>query len=451
MRGTALITRIVFLRHGESTFNTAGIIQGRGGRDCPEAQSVLSDRGHQQAILAGEALAALRFDAVYASPLLRACQTAERVLSCLAAPPPLSIHEGLLEIDLPLWEGMTFAALRERDPAAYSQWQDTPHELRMGDRYPVLDLFAQAQRLWDDLLTRHRGQTVLLVGHSGINRALICTATGIPPARYHYLQQSNGGISVLNVTQAGDRVRAQVESLNLTSHLTAISGSEFPAARGQGPRLLLVRHGETEWNRQTRFQGQIDVPLNPRGEEQARLAAQFLASVPLQRAFSSPMLRPKQTAEIILSAHPQVSLALLDDLKEIAHGRWEGKLESEIAGEYPDLLEAWRTAPETVQMPEGETLHQVWQRATAAWQHILDTTAPGETALVVAHDAVNKALLCDLVGLGPEAFWLFKQGNGGVSVIDYPRGRDRAPKLQSLNVTTHLSDSVLDRTAAGAL
>ena len=74
-----------------------------------------------------------------------------------------------------------------------------------------------------------------------------------------------------------------------------------------------------------------------------------------------------------------------------------------------------------------------------------------QTVLVVAHDAINKAILCQVVGLGPEAFWRFKQGNGAVSVIDYPNGIDSTPVLSAANITTHLSGSILDKTAAGAL
>jgi probable phosphoglycerate mutase len=102
-------------------------------------------------------------------------------------------------------------------------------------------------------------------------------------------------------------------------------------------------------------------------------------------------------------------------------------------------------------MPEGENLQQVWDRVTIVWQKIVDSVPAGETALVVAHDAVNKAILCLLFDFTPEQFWVFKQGNGGVSVIDYPQGGQGSPVLQSGNITTHLSEGVLDRTAAGAL
>ena len=71
--------------------------------------------------------------------------------------------------------------------------------------------------------------------------------------------------------------------------------------------------------------------------------------------------------------------------------------------------------------------------------------------LVVAHDAVNKSILCHVTGLGPEAFWQFKQGNGAVSVIDYPDGVGSEPMLSAANITTHLSGNLFDTTAAGAL
>ena len=86
----------------------------------------------------------------------------------------------------------------------------------------------------------------------------------------------------------------------------------------------------------------------------------------------------------------------------------------------------------------------------ATWQRIVASLAAGETALVVAHDAVNKAILCALLGLSAGDIWAIKQGNGGVTVIDYPEGGNGPATISSLNITAHLG-GVLDRTAAGAL
>ncbi|MFM8275441.1 MAG: histidine phosphatase family protein, partial [Cyanobium sp.] len=288
--------------------------------------------------------------------------------------------------------------------------------------------------------------TVLVVAHNGILRCLLLRLLGLPASAFARLRLDNGSISVLNLQRSSDgETGVQIESLNSTFHLQR----PLPG-RSTGPRLLLVRHGETDWNREGRFQGQIDIPLNSHGITQAEAASRFLAEVPLSRAYTSPMARPRQTAERILAKHPGVPLTCLSGLVEIGHGRWEGQLEREIAATWPELLASWKRAPHTVQMPEGENLQQVWERSLAAWNSIARSLDRQETALVVAHDAVNKTILCALLGLGPEAIWSVKQGNGGVTVIDYPAGSEATPVVSGLNFTGHLG-GVLDRTAAGAL
>jgi len=430
------------------------MIQGR----CDE--SVLTEKGYEDARKVGAALSSLKFDAVYSSPLQRAKQTAEVILSYLPGSPELLAPSNLMEIDLPLWEKQCRQEVQEKFPEDYLCWKERPHEFCMviptteGSRehFPVLALYEQAQQFWKEILPRHQGGTILIVAHNGINRCLITSALGIPPARYHSIQQSNCGINVLNFAGAwGEPV--QLESLNQTSHL----GNPLPTPREghRGLRLLLVRHGETEWNRVSRFQGGIDVPLNDNGRAQAQQAAEFLKDVPIDFAISSPMLRPKETAEIILQPHPNVQIELQEEFREINHGLWEGKLETEIKQEYPDLLRQWQVAPETVQMPEGENLQQVWDRAVACWDAIAQSAGVSDTelktGLVVAHDAINKVILCHVLSLSPASIWCIKQGNGAVTVIDYPHGLEKAPILQAMNITTHLSGGVLDKTAAGAL
>lgn len=448
----ALVTRVIIVRHGESTYNVQRRVQGH----CD--LSNLTESGQAGAVQVGKALQDLPFVAAYSSPLQRARETAELVLSQLGQPPKLHLSDDLKEINLFEWEGLTFQDVEERFPEGFLSWRDRPHQLKMQrpaaggvqEFYPVPELFEQARRFWQAVLPQHPNQTILVVAHSGINRCLIGTAMGLGVEQYGALYQSNCGISVLNFAgELGQPV--QLESMNLTGHL----GQPLPSAKNKAVRMLLVRHGETDWNRQQRFQGQIDVPLNSQGKVQAGQAAEFLATVPIDRAVTSPMLRPKQTAESILEKHPGLELELEPQLQEISHGLWEGKLEAEIEAEYPGLLHQWQQAPETVQMPEGENLQQVWERATVAWDAIIASTPMGTgdrptTVLVVAHDAVNKAILCHVVGQSPAQFWTFKQGNGAVSVIDYPQGIQGKPVLQAMNITSHLG-GVLDRTAAGAL
>lgn len=464
MEDKPLTTRVILVRHGQSSYNVERRVQGH------LDESTLTAAGRDSARQVGLALQGIVFNAVYTSPLQRAKDTAEIILTTLAAtdhPPEPHITDLLKEINLVLWEGMLFKDVEAQYPEGFRQWLECPHELQMPlpgpdgstqSFFPVAALYEQARQFWREVIPQHPGQTLLIVAHSGINRALISTAIGLTPADYQSVHQSNCGINVLNFPDGWTPDHAvgavQVESSNLTSHM----GEPLPKPRHghQGPRILLVRHGETDWNLQKRFQGQIDVPLNDNGRRQAEKAAEFLKSVKLDYAISSPMLRPKETAEIILKHHPDLSLTLLDDLQEISHGLWEGKLEAEVQEIWADLLVQWQKQPETVQMPEGENLQQVWDRAIAAWQQILGQVTQSDrgtqvTVMVVAHDAINKAILCYILGLGPENFWSFRQGNGAVSVIDYPHGPTQRPVLQALNITTHLSGSVLDKTAAGAL
>jgi phosphoserine phosphatase len=445
-----LATRVIIVRHGQSTYNAEKKIQGR----CD--LSVLTDKGIDDAHQVGKTLSSLKIDAFYCSPLQRAKQTAEIIQQYLTDAPSLQPTEQLLEVDLPLWEEMKKDEVIAQFGDDYHQWKTNPQDFKMSvagkEHYPVLNLYKQAQEFWQQAIANHRDQTILITAHNGINRCLIMSAIGINIERYHEIQQSNCCINILNFTgDFGEPV--QLESLNQTSHV----GMSIPPVRPShsGPRLLLVRHGETNWNKESRFQGIRDIPLNDNGRSQGHKAKDFLQDIPIDYAVSSSMLRPKETAEIILEQHDGVELTTTPELIEICHGLWEGMLEAEIQAEYPELLQQWKDKPETVQMPEGENLQQVWDRGVAAWNKIVadysHTDAP-KTVLVVAHDAINKVILCYLLGLKPDNFWNIKQGNCAVSVIDYPDGAAGKPVLQAINLTAHLSDgSIIDKTAAGAL
>jgi phosphoserine phosphatase len=441
-----LATRVVIVRHGESTFNVQERVQGQ-----LNDVSELTDKGQAMAQMVGGALKDLKFDAAYSSPLKRAQHTAELVLAQCPKAPGLVTSDLIKEVYLVAWEGLSFKEVQDNYPEQYQQWRKTPHLLTMKtaegkDFQPIHDLQNRARAFWETILPNHQDQTILLVGHSGINRALINSAIGLGPESYQRFDQSNCGISVLNFA-GGLGEPVQIESINITAHL----GMPIPKKRREDAiRLMLVRHGETHWNREGRFQGQIDIPLNDNGRVQGKQAGEFLKDVVIDAAVTSSMSRPKETAELILQHHPQVELQTTEILWEISHGLWEGKLETEIEAEYPGLLQEWQTKPEAVQMPEGENLGDVWARAVEGWDRIVLGAKPGTTTLVVAHDAINKAILCYLSGLSPNSFWNFKQGNGAVSVIDYNDGPTEKPMLRAVNITVHLG-GVLDKTAAGAL
>lgn len=185
-------------------------------------------------------------------------------------------------------------------------------------------------------------------------------------------------------------------------------------------RILLARHGETPWNAEGRYQGQEDIPLSPTGEEQARLLGERLRDVPITRAIASPLSRARHTAELALGDARASMLGLDPGLMEIAHGTWEGLLASEIRERDPDRLQAWRETPHEVLMPEGESLQHVFDRAWPALMRACDGMGDDDTLLVVAHDAVNRVLLCHILGIPFARLWTFRQAPTTLNLLEGP-------------------------------
>ncbi len=198
-------------------------------------------------------------------------------------------------------------------------------------------------------------------------------------------------------------------------------------------RIILIRHGETTWNVAGRYQGQVDTPLSERGLEQGRLAALALETVPIDVCIASPLSRAQETCRF--AAAPRGLPVLTEPrLTEIAHGAWEGAYADDIEAKYPEEFHLWHTRPDLVQMPGGENLEDVRRRARAALDDIA-AKYDGKTVLVAAHDAVNKVLLCDILGLGMDHFWQIKQDNACINVIERDKG---AWRLVLTNSTVHL-------------
>ncbi len=439
--------RLLLVRHGLSSFNKERRIQGR------DDLSNLSEEGHEQAQALGRSLKDVSIQAIYSSPLQRAAATTASLLETQGGQTTDPVFDdGLLEVDLEPWSGQTIDELMQGSTEAYKIWKQRPMELELqrrdGSSYkPLPELMEQARGFISTLLERHPAtgnDTVLVVAHNAILRCLMLVLLGEPDHGFRRLRVDNTSLSVFNIRPGDNGPQVQIECLNSTTHLQPLP------EKGKNARLILVRHGETDWNKAGRFQGQIDIPLNENGRRQAAAARDFLKDIPIDRAWSSTLSRPTETAQIILEAHPDVPLTQIDGLVEIGHGVWEGKLESEIREDWSELLDTWKRAPETVQMPEGETIQDVWARSVRSWGEISGELKPEETVLVVAHDAVNKTILCDLLGLTPADIWAVKQGNGGVTVVDIAADPGQPAVVTCLNLTSHFG-SVIDRTAAGAL
>lgn len=185
-------------------------------------------------------------------------------------------------------------------------------------------------------------------------------------------------------------------------------------------RILLARHGETPWNAEGRYQGQIDIPLSPVGEGQATALGQRLKDVRIDRAVASPLSRAQLTAKLALGDARTALLQTDADLQEIAHGEWEGLLASEIQDKDPARLLAWREEPDTVLMPGGESLRQVLDRSWRGLARAADGLGEDDTLLIVAHDAVNRVLLCRILGLPIAKLWTFRQAPTTLNLLEGP-------------------------------
>lgn len=182
--------------------------------------------------------------------------------------------------------------------------------------------------------------------------------------------------------------------------------------------ILLVRHGETTWNREGRYQGRTDIPLSPDGEQQVKTLAERLVEIRIDVAFASPLARARKTAETILGARP-TPLELEPELVEISHGRWEGQLATDIERDHAELLETWRDRPgrNVPAGPEAESLGDVEARAWPVLERLVARIPLNGTGLLVAHDAVNRVLLCRILGLPLERVWKFRQSPAALNVL----------------------------------
>jgi broad specificity phosphatase PhoE len=197
-----------------------------------------------------------------------------------------------------------------------------------------------------------------------------------------------------------------------------------------------VRHGATANNLEVpaKIQGcGSDLGLSQEGRQQAELTAQFLASQPLQAAFSSPLARAWETAQIIAQPHG-LAVQRVDQLQEVDVGRWEGRSWQEIARLEPDAHRRFVTDPEKHGYAGGENLAQVRERVIPCMERVMHANL-GKAILVVAHNVVNRTLLATMLQLPVARARGIAQDNCGVNVI---RFRDGNMKLLTANAAFHL-------------
>ena len=203
-------------------------------------------------------------------------------------------------------------------------------------------------------------------------------------------------------------------------------------------RIVLVRHGQTEWNRVERFRGRADVPLNETGLAQAEATGRRVAAGwQPQAVYTSPLSRAVRTAEAI-ARHFALPVQAYPGLVDIDYGAWQGLTPDEARARWPDIVEAWYAAPHTAHIPGGETLDSLRARAMATVRE-LAARHPEQTIVLVGHTVINRIILLGVLGLGNDRFWRLRQDTCAINVFE-TQGEEFT--LVSLNDTCHLSKSI---------
>jgi broad specificity phosphatase PhoE len=187
--------------------------------------------------------------------------------------------------------------------------------------------------------------------------------------------------------------------------------TEGNALRGTA---LLMRHGETDWNREGRVMGRHEVELNQLGRTQVEAAARFAQTIKPDLIVTSPLMRARQSAEIIAAELGGVEIAEEPEIAEVLYGRWEGLT-------YHELIEdehymRYRKAPLEHPTPGGETIAEVQARGVAAVTRMIEANT-GRRVLFVSHGDIIRTVLCHFIGLELKYFHRIRVDNATFSAL----------------------------------
>jgi broad specificity phosphatase PhoE len=199
-------------------------------------------------------------------------------------------------------------------------------------------------------------------------------------------------------------------------------------------RFILVRHGQTEWNRGAeRFRGHADLPLNETGLGQARQVAERLKDEKIAALYASPLQRALQTAQPLAQARA-LEIQKHDGLLDIDFGALEGMTLDEARQAFPEVAEKWIAAPGHVKFPKGDSFRLVRSRIEGMLDE-LGSRHDGQTIALVSHKVICGATLCVVLGLPADALWRIQQDNACINVFEK---RAAGWVVTLLNETRHL-------------
>ncbi|MCJ7471714.1 MAG: alpha-ribazole phosphatase [Actinobacteria bacterium] len=201
-----------------------------------------------------------------------------------------------------------------------------------------------------------------------------------------------------------------------------------------GVKLFLIRHGQTSWNVEGRYQGDHDIELNQVGIKQAKLAAKYLSRVEFANIYSSPLKRALYTAETI-KGRRDLKIKVRDDLKEMNFGKWEGLKFLEINEKYHKDYQKWLEDPYNNRPTDGENFKEITERTTAEISRIVSENTDGSSVAIVAHGGVILSLLVYWLQIPLERWKSIIQRQGAINIAVIDKGY---PYISAINYTGHL-------------
>lgn len=201
-------------------------------------------------------------------------------------------------------------------------------------------------------------------------------------------------------------------------------------------RIFLIRHGESEWNKINKIQGQKNVNLTKKGIVGAHKIGNRLISKNIDAIYSSHLHRAKNTADII-GEKIKLPINIIEDIQEISFGTWEGMTGREVEESYKEELNSWRKNPEKMRIKGGETLEELQIRAMSAIDIIIDDDNLKNIA-IVSHGATLKTIILGLLDMDLCHFKNLTLSNVGLTTVEF---RDYNRVLRNLNDISHLKES----------
>jgi broad specificity phosphatase PhoE len=186
-------------------------------------------------------------------------------------------------------------------------------------------------------------------------------------------------------------------------------------------RIYLVRHGQTEWNRELRFRGRADITLDENGRKQASAISDALTGKGINAIYTSPLRRSIETARPVAAVF-HLEIENHQGFIDINYGEWEGLAYDEVRQRYANLYREWEERPHLVKFPNGESLEEVRRRSVAAFMEVVEKNS-GNSIIIIPHRVINKVLLCALLGISNAYFWSIRQDTGCINVIEYSNRR----------------------------